>query len=110
MRLALTATSIRRKCHECAMSLVMGSAPPADQDVCFSGKNWVCFQSAKRRRRKERIMLDVSTFAYNSEAPFELTVLSEQVKDGERIQFVSVQDGEYYFELASEPKQIAWYE
>ena len=55
-------------------------------------------------------MLDVSTFAYNSEAPFELTVLSEQVKDGERIQFVSVQDGEYYFELASEPKQIAWYE
>ncbi len=55
-------------------------------------------------------MLDVSTFAYNSEAPFELTVLSERVKDGECIQFVSVQDGEYYFELASEPKQIAWYE
>ncbi len=55
-------------------------------------------------------MLDVSTFAYNSEAPFELTVLSERVKDGERIQFVSVQDAEHYFELASEPKQIAWYE
>jgi hypothetical protein len=34
-------------------------------------------------------MLDVSTFAYNSEAPSELTVLSEQVKDGERIRDVS---------------------
>jgi dienelactone hydrolase len=34
-------------------------------------------------------MLDVATFAYNSEAPSELTVLSEQVKDGERIQDVS---------------------
>jgi cephalosporin-C deacetylase-like acetyl esterase len=34
-------------------------------------------------------MLDLSTFAYNSEAPFELTVLSEQGNDGERIQDVS---------------------
>src|SRR4051794_13502666 len=34
-------------------------------------------------------MLDLSTFAYNSEAPFELTVLSEQGKDGARIQDVS---------------------
>jgi cephalosporin-C deacetylase-like acetyl esterase len=34
-------------------------------------------------------MLDLSTFAYNSEAPIELTVLSERVKDGERIQDIS---------------------
>ena len=34
-------------------------------------------------------MLDVSTFAYNSEAPFELAVLSEQGKAGERLQDIS---------------------
>ncbi len=34
-------------------------------------------------------MLDLSTFAYKSEVPFELTVLSEQRTDGERIQDVS---------------------
>lgn len=34
-------------------------------------------------------MLDPSTFAYNAEAPFELTILSEQVTDGCRIQDVS---------------------
>src|SRR6266567_4763409 len=34
-------------------------------------------------------MLDLSTFAYNSEALFELTILVEQGQDGERIQDVS---------------------
>ena len=34
-------------------------------------------------------MLDISTFAYNSELPFEFTVLSEQVEDRARIQDVS---------------------
>ncbi len=34
-------------------------------------------------------MLDVSTFTYNSEAPFELTVLSEREKDGASIQDIS---------------------
>src|SRR2546429_7602185 len=89
-----------------------GQCPPADQDVCFSGKNWVCFQSAKRRRRRERIMLDVSTFAYNSEAPFELTVLSERVKDGERIQDVSFKSPlsgkvSAYLVIPSEPQPRA---
>jgi len=34
-------------------------------------------------------MLDVSTFAYNSEAPFELNVLSQRIKDGVSVQDVS---------------------
>src|SRR5258708_2258925 len=91
-------------------------------------------------------MLDLSTFAYNSEAPFELTILAEQEQDGERIQDVSFKsplsskisayliiphepqpraglifghwgegiEGNLWMRplywLASEPKQIAWYE
>jgi cephalosporin-C deacetylase-like acetyl esterase len=46
------------------------------------------FQSAKRKK-KGSLMLDVSTFAYNSEAPFELNILSDRGKDGESIQDVS---------------------
>ena len=34
-------------------------------------------------------MLDASTFAYHTEAPFELAVLSERVQDGARIQDVA---------------------
>lgn len=57
-------------------------------------------------------MLDVSTFAYNSEAPFELTILSERVKDGERIQDVSFKSplsgkASAYLVVPSEPQPRA---
>lgn len=36
-------------------------------------------------KMKEARMLDASTFAYRTEAPVELAVLSERVQDGARI-------------------------
>jgi dienelactone hydrolase len=55
----------------------------------FSAKIGYAFKAQSEEERKEPLMLDLSTFAYNSEAPFELTALSERVKDDERIQDIS---------------------